>query len=103
MPTALRGHEIAIRHAHAKPWACHPTGPSVRSTTRAGDAMDGLPFDPRLADASQVLTDLAMEQFYAFTLVLIRISGLMTIGPLFGQSIVPGNVRVLIVITLSLL
>jgi flagellar biosynthetic protein FliR len=45
----------------------------------------------------------AMSQFYAFTLVLVRMSGLMVIGPLFGQSTIPINVRVLLAIALSLL
>lgn len=45
----------------------------------------------------------AMAQFYAFTLVLIRLSGLMVIGPIFGQSTVPVNVRVLLSISLALL
>lgn len=44
----------------------------------------------------------AMAQFYAFTLVLIRVSGLMVIGPVFGQSTIPVNVRVLLTIALSL-
>lgn len=49
------------------------------------------------------LLDAALQQFYAFTLVLVRMSGLLAIGPVFGQSLVPANVRVLLVLTLSLL
>jgi flagellar biosynthetic protein FliR len=45
----------------------------------------------------------ALAQFYAFTLVLVRMSGLMIIGPVFGQASVPINVRVLLTISLSLL
>ena len=45
----------------------------------------------------------ALSHFYAFTLVLIRMSGLMIIGPVFGQSSVPVNIRVFLTITLALL
>lgn len=44
-----------------------------------------------------------MQQFYAFTLVLVRMAGLMTIGPLFGQRLVPVNVRVLLVFAMAVL
>ncbi len=43
-----------------------------------------------------------METFHVFTLVLVRVSGMMTIGPVFGQSVVPANVRVLLVLTVAL-
>ena len=52
---------------------------------------------------AQQLLDSAMRNFYAFTLVLVRMSGLMTIGPIFGQSIVPANIRILLVLALSFL
>ncbi|MEX2288124.1 MAG: flagellar biosynthetic protein FliR, partial [Planctomycetaceae bacterium] len=59
--------------------------------------------DP-LADLGvRQLVGLAMSHFYAFTLVFVRMSGLMTIGPVFGQSFVPANVRVLLVLAMSLL
>ncbi|GAB4135692.1 MAG: hypothetical protein Tsb009_02250 [Planctomycetaceae bacterium] len=45
----------------------------------------------------------AMSYFFAFTLVLVRMSGLMAIGPVFGQRIVPTNIRVLLVFSMSLL
>ena len=47
--------------------------------------------------------DGALAQFYVFTLVLIRMSGLMIVGPLFGQSSVPVNVRILLALSLALL
>ena len=47
------------------------------------------------------LLDGALQSFYAFVLVLIRMSGLMTIGPLFGQAVVPTNVRILLVLTMT--
>ncbi|MEX0718884.1 MAG: flagellar biosynthetic protein FliR, partial [Planctomycetaceae bacterium] len=57
-----------------------------------------------LSDAAlRPLFDAAMAQFHAFTLVLVRMSGLMTVGPLFGQSIVPANARVLLVLAMALL
>lgn len=51
----------------------------------------------------QSLLQSAMQQFYTFTLVLVRMSGLMTVGPVFGQSLVPPNVRILLVLSLSML
>lgn len=45
----------------------------------------------------------AMNQFYVFTLVLVRVSGLTAIGPIFGQSVVPANVRVLLVLAIALI
>ncbi len=47
--------------------------------------------------------DSAMMNFYAFTLVLLRMAGLMTIGPLFGQSVVPANVRIMLVLAMSII
>ncbi len=49
-----------------------------------------------------VLRD-AMEFVYLFVLVLVRMSGLMIVGPMFGQKVVPGNVRVLLVFVLALI
>ncbi len=45
----------------------------------------------------------ALTQFYVFTLVLVRMSGLMIVGPVFGQSSVPVNIRVFLTIALALL
>ena len=56
---------------------------------------------------SQLLPDLllqtAMRHFYAFTLVLVRMSGLMIIGPVFGTPVVPANIRILLVLVMSIL
>ncbi len=49
-----------------------------------------------------MLLGAALVQFYAFTLVVVRLSGLMIVGPLFGQAIVPANLRVMLVLTLAL-
>ncbi len=61
------------------------------------------PFDP-LADVTvRQLLELGMRHFYAFTLVLVRMSGLMIIGPMFGQPLVPPNIRILLVLVMALL
>jgi flagellar biosynthesis protein FliR len=57
---------------------------------------------PRDAIARAVFAVL-IDQFHVFTLVLVRVSGLMTVGPLFGQSVVPANVRVLLVLVVAML
>ena len=58
----------------------------------------------RLADVTlRHLLDAALLNFYTFTLVLVRVSGLMTIGPLFGQTVVPTNVRALLILTMAVL
>lgn len=49
----------------------------------------------------QMVVGMAMTKFYEFTLVLVRMAGLMAIGPIFGQKIVPGNIRVLLVISMA--
>lgn len=49
------------------------------------------------------LLESALGQFYAFTLVVVRMSGLMVVGPVFGQSLVPANVRVFIVLAVSMI
>jgi flagellar biosynthetic protein FliR len=59
--------------------------------------------DPLAQLSTHQLLDLAMQHFYSFVLVVVRMSGLMTIGPIFGQSIVPGTIRVLLVLSLSVL
>jgi flagellar biosynthetic protein FliR len=67
------------------------------------DLFDRVLLDPLAQLTMRGMVERALEQFHAFTLVMVRMSGLMVIGPLFGQSIVPGNVRVFLVLTLSLL
>ncbi len=59
--------------------------------------------DPVYDAAVRHVLDYAMLSFYAFTLVVARTSGLMAIGPLFGHSVVPLHVRLLMVLALSLL
>lgn len=59
--------------------------------------------DPLAVLTFRQMLEAAVGQFYQFTLVVVRMSGLMVIGPFFGQPVVPANLRVLLVIALSLL
>lgn len=52
---------------------------------------------------NRLVLGVALQQFYAFTLVVIRMAGLMTIGPVFGQPVVPANVRIFLVLALAVL
>jgi flagellar biosynthetic protein FliR len=45
----------------------------------------------------------ALLEFQRFLLVVLRLSGLMIVGPLFGQPSVPMNVRALLVVALALI
>jgi len=60
-----------------------------------------------MASPAQFVGDLLLQtatlQFYAFTLVLVRMSGLMIIGPALGTSAVPINIRIFLVLVLSML
>ena len=47
------------------------------------------------------LLDVATQYFYMFILIAIRLSGLFTVGPIFSQTSIPINVRVLLVLTLG--
>jgi flagellar biosynthesis protein FliR len=62
---------------------------------------DRLSYAPLHDQAARTLLGAALVQFYGFTLVLVRLSGLMIAGPLFGQSMVPANIRVMLVLTLA--
>ncbi len=65
--------------------------------------LDRLTFSPIHDQALRLVMQGALTQFYAFTLVLIRLTGLMMVGPIFGQRLVPGNLRVLLILTLAFL
>lgn len=57
-----------------------------------------------LAEWSQrMLLDAAMSYFMVFLLVLVRLSGLMVIGPFFGHSSIPVQMRMLLAFTLALI
>lgn len=66
-----------------------------------------IPLDEFTQSARQMLPEMVMHaltvRFYMFVLVLIRISGLMVIGPIFGQSLVPPTVRVLLIFSISIM
>src|SRR5580698_969933 len=65
--------------------------------------LDRLTVAPIHDQALRLVMQGALTQFYAFTLVLVRLSGLMIVGPIFGQKLVPANLRVLLVLTLAFL
>lgn len=67
------------------------------------NAVDQL-VNPFLIDSGfGALLPVAMQQFYLFLLVLVRISGLMIIGPYFGHTSIPQNVRALLALVISCL
>ncbi|MDA1163457.1 MAG: flagellar biosynthetic protein FliR [Planctomycetota bacterium] len=47
------------------------------------------------------LLDVAVRHFYMFILIATRLSGLIVIGPIFSQTTIPLNVRVLLVLSLG--
>jgi flagellar biosynthetic protein FliR len=65
--------------------------------------LDGIDFAWLAELSGRPLVEAAMARFYAFTLVLVRVSGLMLIGPVFGQPVVPANIRVLLSVALAVL
>ncbi len=65
--------------------------------------LDQYVMNPLLQLAPGQVLQWAMLQFYAFTLVVVRISGLMIIGPVFGQPVFPTNIRILLILSLSML
>jgi flagellar biosynthesis protein FliR len=52
---------------------------------------------------SRGVVDAALAEYGRFLLVLIRMSGLMIVGPLFANSAVPLNLRVLLTLSLALI
>ncbi len=50
-----------------------------------------------------LLLSWAMGQFYVFLLVLVRMSGLVVIGPFFGNASIPPNIRALLALWLAIL
>jgi len=64
--------------------------------------------DPLLAPftaepAGRLLLGWGMSQFVTFTLVMLRIAGLMTIGPLYGNRTIPMRAKALLAMTVALL
>lgn len=50
---------------------------------------------------SRAFLDSAVQYFYIYVLVVIRLAGLMSVAPVFGQSVVPIPIRVMIVLGLG--
>ena len=50
-----------------------------------------------------LLLEAAMSWFMVFVLVLVRLSGLMLVGPFFGHAAIPLRIRVLLAFSLALL
>jgi flagellar biosynthetic protein FliR len=69
--------------------------------------LNNIPLDDLVRNAHSSAPQAALlfltTRFYTFLLVLIRMSGMMLIGPVFAQSIVPARLRVLLVVGLAFL
>jgi flagellar biosynthetic protein FliR len=57
--------------------------------------------DELLTPAGRVLLDPVLQMFWAFALTSARLAGLFATGPVFGQSVVPHNVRVVLILALG--
>jgi len=53
--------------------------------------------------ANQLFVHAAVSYFMTFFLVMIRLSGLMMIGPFFGHTGIPSNVKILFAFSLALI
>ena len=53
--------------------------------------------------ANQLILDAALSYFMTFFLVMIRLSGLMLMGPFFAHTAIPSNVKFLFVFSLALI
>ncbi len=53
--------------------------------------------------ANRLMVDAALSYFMTFFLVMIRFSGLMLIGPFFGHTAIPMNVKFLFVFSMALI
>ena len=68
-----------------------------------GEFLDQVGLTPLAELAARQLLQGVLLHFFAFTLIAARLSGLMTTAPGFSNINVPINVRVLLVVTMSLL
>lgn len=59
--------------------------------------------DHSLSLLSRVGWETALRHVYLFTLVAVRLSGLMVLTPVFGQASTPMNVRIVLIIALAFL
>ena len=53
--------------------------------------------------SNRLMVDAALSYFMTFFLVMIRLSGLMMIGPFFGHTAIPMNIKFLFVFSLALI
>jgi flagellar biosynthetic protein FliR len=75
---------------------------SPRISATVNSLLPDLPFDGLSApDLAQLLRG-ATSAFVAFTLVIARIGGLMVIGPVFGHPGIPRQIRVFLVLAMSI-
>ncbi len=58
-------------------------------------------FDQLINFGSRQFLDWAVSNFYVLSLVFIRFSGLMTTGPVLGQTIVPFRARFVLILALT--
>ncbi len=68
-----------------------------------GAVLDRIALAPIHDQTVRALVEGALLQFQAFVLVLLRFAGLLTVGPVFGVSLVPANLRIFLVLILTLL
>jgi len=59
--------------------------------------------DPLAQLTMRQMLQAAIQDFHTFTLVMFRMSGLMLVGPIYGQSIIPANLRILLILSVSFL
>lgn len=52
--------------------------------------------------AARAILESSLQHFYVFILIAFRLSGLVIVGPVFSQAVIPPNVRVLMVLSLGL-
>ena len=57
--------------------------------------------DQCFTPAGRVLLDPVLQLFWAFVLIATRLAGLFAAGPVFGQAVVPHNVRLVLIVALA--
>ena len=57
--------------------------------------------DQCFTPAGRVLLDPVLQLFWAFVLIAMRLAGLFAAGPVFGQAVVPHNVRLVLIVALA--
>ncbi|MFP6762555.1 MAG: flagellar biosynthetic protein FliR [Planctomycetaceae bacterium] len=57
--------------------------------------------DQFFTPAGRVLLDPVLQMFWVFVLTATRLAGLFAAGPVFGQAVVPHNVRLVLIVALA--